>query len=88
LCASFKKQTFKKPSEAVKNKFSYPKCKTKPIGVGASKSKEETIFDGSNETLSNLTSFVNFLCSQFDDFGQQFASGIKQYHRTKNEKVL
>ncbi|KAL4126805.1 hypothetical protein QTP88_011014 [Uroleucon formosanum] len=67
-CASFRETAFRKLTHEAKLKFSCAKCKVN-MGLNSNtKSKNEDVFVGSNETLSDLTNSVEFMSAKFDDF--------------------
>lgn len=86
-CAGFREATFRKLSVISKEKFSCPNCKTSGI-TGTTKSKAENNFVGSNETLANLATSVEFMSSKFDDFGKQLGEMLKTIKELKDENKM
>lgn len=86
--ASFREAAFRKLTHGPKQKFS---CSKRKANVGPSsniKSKNEDVFVGSNETLSDLTNSVKFMSAKFDDFGKQLKEVLLNIKELKEENKL
>lgn len=85
-CASFRESSFRKLSSVAKSKFSCSKCKTSAAEIA--RHNDENISVEKNDSLSILTRSVNFLSSQFDDFGKQLEEVLNTIKELKNENIL
>ncbi|KAL4131531.1 hypothetical protein QTP88_008826 [Uroleucon formosanum] len=84
-CASFRETAFRKLTHEAKLKFSCAKCKVN-MGLNSNtKSKNEDVFVGSNETLSDLTNSVKFMSATFDDFSKQLKEVLHNIKELKEE---
>lgn len=84
-CAGFREEKFRKINISTKSNWSCSNCKCKkpsnsPIILPKKKSTAIT-----DETLRGVIESVNFLSSQFDDFGQQLKNLISTVNLLKNE---
>lgn len=84
-CASFRETAFRKLTHEAKLKFSCSKCKVNVGLTSNTKSKNEDVFVGSNETLSDLTNSVKFMSAKFDDFSKQLKEVLYNIKELKEE---
>lgn len=82
-CAGFREESFRKLSAVNKKKFACLKCKTS--GNGTIKPVAQNKFVGSNDTLANLATSVQFMSDRFDDFGKQLQEVLNTIKELKEE---